>query len=217
MSSVDFDPLNGVPNITKSTNVPDESAFAVIFDIQIVSYENFGATFVLSNSDPSTMLVAEFDVNGAYYVFTNGTNRDLWLDGYTGWATIAIRGSGAQFTAFHRRAGGAWTQVGPFAQTTGVPASWSVGVAPQAPASSEGRFRMRNFKLWAAARTSAELQNDSWTSKPRIWSNIRFWNPMLLSSSPNVDLSGTGGDAVLTGAPTSSAEDPGVKWQVFER
>lgn len=69
--------------------------------------------------------------------------------------------------------------------------------------------RLHNVKVWAAALTAAELEQERWSHLPQRTSNLWAWYP--LDGNNEVDYSGNGRTLTAAGTPTT-AHGPSVSY-----
>lgn len=203
----------------RTTNLPTLTSFTAFFRFcrrgaggasnNVLWALQAGADTGYMQIDGSNIFLWYMD-NGGFCNITSPTiGTDTWYD-----CAIRQNGSGAGTVKLYLRATGdmsGWatnTCTGGTQTLTGVRFNY---VFSSATYWFNGAYA--DFKLWDAVLTDDELTVERWIQRPARTTNLRYWLPIIDSTTTNItkDYSGNGYDFTQVG--TLSVEDgPPVSW-----
>ncbi len=216
MSSVQFACTDAVPRMARATNIPSSGAFTYVCAVEF-TYANWGEIFYLGNGT-NELVGIEFDAGGNVYLYrdsaaTSFTTINILTGSQSGWIRMALVGDGVNFQTYYQTAGGLFTTGAALGSIALATSRFEIANLPTAETDIDATFKLGFAKLYGAALSAADIAYEFSYRRPQRTANLTFYNPGNDAATVNVDRSGTGGDATLTGTPTDNASDPGIPWE----
>ena len=194
--------------LRRTANLPTTSAFTACCWFYYVSTRSAYAFFISFEnavSSASAGLSIGFDTSNAFFVIvSSGSPATFGSNPATSaWHFVALRANGTNVKGFHRTLSGTWQTA-----TTSSAPSFTPAVLAFGNDSYDDwvNCRLAGIKVWDAALSDAEIENEAETLRPQRFANLNLWTPGFSGSGERTrDYSGNGRN--LTEGGTLTDED----------
>lgn len=194
--------------LRRTANLPTTSAFTACCWFYYVSTRSAYAFFISFEnavSSASAGLSIGFDTSNAFFVIvSSGSPATFGSNPATSaWHFVALRANGTNVKGFHRTLSGTWQTA-----TTSSAPSFTPAVLAFGNDSYDDwvNCRLAGIKVWDAALSDAEIENEAETLRPQRFANLNLWTPGFPGSGERTrDYSGNGRN--LTEGGTLTDED----------
>lgn len=222
--TIQFAVTAGSPRMARATNIPQLTGSWWASWIQIVSYgTGNGVVFTLEGAVTRQFLRIEQEVTNELNLYTrNGIATptqatNIWNDGRTDWNFLCIvpNTTTVEIYLMNQAATTLTHTSHSFVDGISTMTSMSYGDGiNNFPTTSDGTCNYAGNSIGTAVLNEAQVYALSRSLKPKIWSDLNFWNHDLVAGgSVGTDFSGTGGNFTVTGTPTLVTSSPPVSFQ----
>jgi len=196
--------------LRRTANLPTSSSFTACCWFYYVNTRSAYAFFIGledATSSASQYLLIGFEDTNAFHVAVNSGGAVPYFGSNpatSAWHFMAIRANGTNVKGFHRTLAGTWQTVTSSTAPLFTPAMLTLGNDSW---DEWTNCRLAGIKVWDAALTDAEIENEAETLTPQRFENINLWVPGFPGSGERTrDYSGNGRN--LTEGGTLTDEDP---------
>lgn len=192
--------------LRRTANLPSTSAFTATCWFYYVATRSAFAYFLGVDDASSAYILLGFDnANNLEIAYSSGATENNFAaaPATSAWHFMALRANGTNVKGFHRTLAGTWQTVTSSVTPSFTPTGMYFG--------SDGfdewvNCRLAGIKVWDAALTDAEIENEAETLMPQRFANLNLWTPGFPGSGERTrDYSGNGRN--LTEGGTLTDED----------
>lgn len=205
--------FDSTDRLSRTANLPPEATFTVCGWARRTASTSFGTLCALNHTtlDQFHMLQWNDTTDDLVVVnFSGGTSAAIQTIGNAVWFFWAMVGNGTNITGYVGQHGNATLSSQSVAYSATSYNQLDVG-GNRYNESISGRLAA--VKVWDAALSQAELENERWSFYPKRTANLNIWSPMhetVVGDADN-DYSGNGRNWTVSGTLTHE-EGPPISW-----